>query len=138
MAADETGNKFKNGITSKRFSRFAPNLVYSIYASRERRQPSRKPEIRNPRWPPAVILNFTRTLITFEPLVRLSPNLVWSFALTPPRHLKCQKCHFSKPNNEIANFVCRRIARFMPFSTMQFQFVLVAVIITPVPMRCSQ
>jgi hypothetical protein len=136
MAANETGNRFKNGITSKRFSRFTPNLVYSIYASRERRQPSRKPEIHNPRWPPAAILNFTRTLITFEPLVRLSPNLVWSFALTSSGHLKGQKCHFSKPNNEIANFVCRRIARFMPFSTMQF--VLVAVIITPLPMRCSQ
>ena len=138
MAADETGNTFKNVITSKRFSRFAPNLVYSIYASRERGQPSRKPEIRNPRWPPAVILNFTRTLITFEPLVRLSPNLVWSFALTPPKHLKGQKCHFSKPNNEIANFVCRCIDRFMPFSTMQFVIVAIIITVTPVPMRCSQ
>jgi len=96
MAADETGNTFKNGITSERFSRFAPNLVCSIYASRERCQPSRKPEIRNTRWPPAAILDFTRTLITFEPLVRLSPNLVCSFVLAPPRHRRGQKCHFSK------------------------------------------
>ena len=70
MAADETGNRFENVITSERFIRFAPNLVSGIYSSLERGLKSQKPEICNPRWPPAAILKFTKTLITFEPFIR--------------------------------------------------------------------
>ena len=91
MAADETGNRLKNVITSERFIRFAPNLVSGIYSSYERGLQSQKPEIHNPRWPPAAILNFTKTLITFEPFVRIWPNLAWRFVFTSPIQWNCQK-----------------------------------------------
>ena len=53
-------------------------------------------EIWKTRWPPAAILKFTKTLISPEPLVRFSPNLVWSFVSTPPRQRNCQNRHFEK------------------------------------------
>ena len=53
-------------------------------------------EIWKTKWPPAAILDFTKTLITFEPFVRFSPNLAWSFILTPPRQRRGQKCHSAK------------------------------------------
>jgi hypothetical protein len=34
-------------------------------------------EISKTKWPPSAILDFTKTLITFEPFVRFSPNFVW-------------------------------------------------------------
>jgi hypothetical protein len=59
MAVDETGNTLKNAVTSEWFIRFTPNLVSSIYSSPERGMQGQKPEIHNPRWPPAAMLNFT-------------------------------------------------------------------------------
>jgi hypothetical protein len=41
-------------------------------------------------------LKFTKTLITFEPFIRLAPNLARSFISTLPRHRRGQKCHFPK------------------------------------------
>jgi hypothetical protein len=127
MAADETGNTLKNAITSERFIRFAPNLVFSNYSSPRRDLQSQKTEIHNPRWPPAAILDFTKTLITFEPFVGFSPNLAWSFVLTPPRHRKGQKCHFTKSKmaadetgyalkNAITSEWCIRFAPNLVFS----------------------
>ena len=118
MAADETGNTLKNAVTSEWFIRFTPNLVSSIYSSPERGQRGLKPEILNPRWPPAANLKFTKTLITFESSVRFSPNLTWSFIWTSPRQSYVKTCHISKSDDENANFGCRRIFRFMPFSTV--------------------
>jgi hypothetical protein len=74
------------------------------------------------KWPPAAILDFTKTLITFEPFVRFSPNLAWSFVLTPPRQRMGQKYIFSKSNmaadetgNWLKNIITsERFIRFAP------------------------
>jgi hypothetical protein len=120
MAADETGNTLENAINSERFIRFAPNLVPGIYSSPERDLPSRKPEIRNPGWPPAAILNFTKTLITFEPFVRFSPNSTWSFILMLPRLRNGKNVIFQNAKWPQLKFWAADISRFMPFSTLQF------------------
>jgi hypothetical protein len=67
-------------------------------------------------------LNFTKTLITFEPFIRLSPNLARSFITTLPRHRRGQRCHFSKSKmaadetgNRLKNVITsERFIRFAP------------------------
>ena len=138
MAANETGNRLRNGITSERFIRFAPNLVSNIYSSSKRDLWSQKPEILDPRWQPAAILNFAKTFITFEPFIRFLPNLAWIFVQTLPRHGRvkdgiCQNPTWPPVKNlkfTINGITSEWFIRFAPNFTLG--------IVYSIPKRCPQ
>jgi len=70
-------------ITLEWYSRSSLHLVCSITCDGATRPYAHKPEIHKTRWPPTPSWIFTRSWITRELCIRLSPNFIRSFASAP-------------------------------------------------------